>query len=222
MSSPKRGTSSHIHVPVVWTSDDERMATRPVPATDSSPEPEPRPVIRRRRRVPRRTQPMQERILIRDEPMNTVGQNNIQILRVGPRLREVVSPTVDQARASEDQAAQNEQQRGAVQATASDNVLAWSLSPDQAERHVPPPTATPRGAGRSMRNTRRLFVSDGRGSGRSYYDNVNGTRNSLIENETDRPQEELQRVSSPSASPPSTDELSERLANHDQPHLDLI
>lgn len=220
--SPNNGTFPHVNVPVVWTSDDERMATRTVPATDSSPEPPPRPVVRRRRRVPRRTQTVRERILIQNEPVDTAGQNNIQILRVGPRLREVSIPTVDQARASENQAATNEQRRVPVEAAASDNVLAWSASPGQAETQVSPPTAASGSTGRSMRNTRRLFISDGWGSGRSYYNTVNGTRTSPAENETYRPQEHLQRESSPSTTPPSPAGLTEPLASRDQLLIDLI
>lgn len=206
-------------------SEDEQMVDQTVPAAESGPEPPPEPVRRRSRtrtRRPRPPRPVPEQIRIRDEPVDTVGQRNIQILRVGPRLRDVSDPAVDHALTGENRAAPNVPSRRPVEAAASDNVLARLASPDQPGGQAPTPTAGLGRVRRRLSDTRWLFISDRRGSGRSYYRTVNGSRTSLDGYEADRLQEEPRREPPPSTSPPSTAGLIERLARIDQSQIDAV
>lgn len=207
--------------------EDEQVVDHTDPVTGSSPEspPEPvRPRIRVRTRRPRFPRPMPEQIRIQDQPVDAVAQSNIQVLRVGPRLRDildVLDPAVDQVHASENRAAPNDSRR-AMEVAASGNVFTWLAAREQAEREVPGPTAAPGRVGRRLRDTRRLFISDGRGSGRSYDRTVNGARGYLDGVEADLFQERPRREPPPSTGPLSEAELIERLATVDQSQIDAV
>lgn len=229
---------SDVHI--VWaekeeTEDEQRLAQRvsatessPEPATESTPDPAPEPMRRRMRMRTGTTRAVSEEIRMRDAPVDTEGLSNVQILRVGPRLREVHDPAVDQARPRihvaldiQNRATPTEPQTEPLQPTLSDEVLAWVASPDQAERQLPVPAAARVRGGRRLRDTRRLFISDGRGSGRNYHRTANGTL-SLDENEADDLEQEPQPELPQSLGPLSTAGLIERLASIDESQMEAV
>lgn len=234
---------SGVHI--VWaekeeSSDEQMLAQRvsatessPEPATESTPEPAPEPMRRRMRMRTGTTRAVSEEIRMGDAPVDAIVLRNVQILRVGPRLRELQNAAVDLARPRlhnalnfQNRATPTEPQTGPLPPTLSDEVLAWVASPEQTERRLPVPRAAPGRGGRRLRNTRRLFISDGRGSGRNYHRTANGTlsrdENEADENEANGLQEGPRPELPQSRSSLSTAELIERLASINESQIEAV
>ena len=214
-----------------WTeeNDNDKMSDDTDPETDSSLEPPPEPRRRRPRIAPGRTRPTSE-AHIRDEPVRAAGGHNVEILRVGARLRDIQDPAVNVSRPEtrnplivQGRAAPTAPRTRHVQTTASDEILIGVAPRAQAERQFPvqPPAPSER-VGQSLRDTRRRFISDGRGSGRSYYMMSNGSQISLEEDEADQFIQGLPLALSPPTSPRSTAGPIERRPAIDESHTQVV